>query len=503
LLLAGCSASCASGPTTLLVRISAPDGVQLATLSASIATGAAPVSKAWDHPSLPASLIVELPAAELVTVVLDASDTSGAPLHASGTTQAPGELDLALAYGAVGPDAGIDLGPGADLAPPLPCNKTTLVADDFCGATMSTLWGASWADPDAGLQQQNCELDITPPTNLIGYAGYLTDRYFDLTGSQVQVEVKQMLDPTSSADAQLHLNGLTGDLLEIIQESGTLYFRRWLGGTDTELANAAWDPVAMRWWRIRESGGTTFYETSPDGAAWVKRASEPNAPFVRFVRVELSAGAWQAEATPGSFHVDALNGGAATGIYCPAAQLSDDFSATSIGPQWHLGYQYGGCMRTQGNGQATAAIATGSECGWVSSSYYDLRGSSLFAEIAQLPNTTSNAYAWLQATADSSDRVEILERNGNLIARQIASGTYTVLASIPIDTTAHRWWRLREAGGTTFWETAPDGKTWTVRASAANPIALGRVSLNFGAGAGGAVQAPGSATFAHLNVAPP
>ena len=41
--------------------------------------------------------------------------------------------------------------------------------------------------------------------------------------------------------------------------------------------------------------------------------------------------------------------------------------------------------------------------------------------------------------------------------------------SIAYDPVAHRCWRIREAAGTTYWETSSDGVAWTVRRSAASP----------------------------------
>lgn len=38
--------------------------------------------------------------------------------------------------------------------------------------------------------------------------------------------------------------------------------------------------------------------------------------------------------------------------------------------------------------------------------------------------------------------------------------------TIPYDATAHAWVRIREAGGVTYWDTSPDGSTWTQRKSA-------------------------------------
>jgi len=38
------------------------------------------------------------------------------------------------------------------------------------------------------------------------------------------------------------------------------------------------------------------------------------------------------------------------------------------------------------------------------------------------------------------------------------------------DPVAHAWLRLREDDGSLFWETAPDGRTWTVRRTSPSPV---------------------------------
>jgi hypothetical protein len=59
--------------------------------------------------------------------------------------------------------------------------------------------------------------------------------------------------------------------------------------------------------------------------------------------------------------------------------------------------------------------------------------------------------------------------NGNLkmfLRNDYSDPTQTTIA---FDDTAHAWWRIRETGGTVFWDTAPDGLTWTNRKSQTSP----------------------------------
>jgi hypothetical protein len=52
------------------------------------------------------------------------------------------------------------------------------------------------------------------------------------------------------------------------------------------------------------------------------------------------------------------------------------------------------------------------------------------------------------------------------------SGVATQLFSDTYDANEYRWFRIRERGGTTFWESSSDGMNWTIRHSAANPITV-------------------------------
>ncbi|MFH9731873.1 hypothetical protein [Streptomyces sp. NPDC017260] len=53
--------------------------------------------------------------------------------------------------------------------------------------------------------------------------------------------------------------------------------------------------------------------------------------------------------------------------------------------------------------------------------------------------------------------------------------------TLPFDPIAHRWWRFRETGGTFYWETSPDAKTWTARRNITTPqwLKFGTLRTNF------------------------
>lgn len=66
-------------------------------------------------------------------------------------------------------------------------------------------------------------------------------------------------------------DGASLGFLQFNEENGTLSFYK----NGTSVGSVAYDPVAMRWWRLRPdaTGTTTFFETSPDGLDWLQRGS--------------------------------------------------------------------------------------------------------------------------------------------------------------------------------------------------------------------------------------
>jgi hypothetical protein len=86
--------------------------------------------------------------------------------------------------------------------------------------------------------------------------------------------------------------------------------------------------------------------------------------------------------------------------------------------------------------------------------------------------------------------------------RKIVSGTPTNLASISFDSVNHKWFRIRESGGTTYWDTSVDGLTWTNRHSVANPIAVTALMLEVLIGTWQVEGSTTSAKFDNLNIFP-
>jgi hypothetical protein len=63
-----------------------------------------------------------------------------------------------------------------------------------------------------------------------------------------------------------------------------------------------------KWWRIREQGGTTYWEYSADGLVWLLGAMDkPNPINLTAVDIEIGGGAYEPLPSPGAAHIDNYN----------------------------------------------------------------------------------------------------------------------------------------------------------------------------------------------------
>jgi hypothetical protein len=73
----------------------------------------------------------------------------------------------------------------------------------------------------------------------------------------------------------------------------------------------------------------------------------------------------------------------------------------------------------------------------------------------------------------------LVDRAQNAMGLYVRDGYADGGALFPAyDPVAHAWLRLREDAGSLYWETAPDGRTWTVRRTAASPAWASRTDLS-------------------------
>jgi hypothetical protein len=139
--------------------------------------------------------------------------------------------------------------------------------------------------------------------------------------------------------------------------------------------------------------------------------------------------------------------------------------------------------------------------GYSSKVTHDLLGSCAAVEVVQVLNQVHGTLTLFTAGPDEGNKLVILVGTGQLRCSEMVGGKETILASCAYDPVAHRWWRLRETHGTTWWEVSPDGERWTALFSKANPVGLNLAACQFVVFAGTflPVANPGMAVFDSFN----
>lgn len=130
---------------------------------------------------------------------------------------------------------------------------------------------------------------------------------YDLTASYAYLQVLAIPSALTNADALMTLKDLsTSDQLRWVVEAGTLY-AQYYNGTFNTVFSATFDPVAHAWWRIRESSGTIFWDTAPDGLTWTNQGSLATPFAVTALTAEVGGVCYENETSPGVFQWNNFN----------------------------------------------------------------------------------------------------------------------------------------------------------------------------------------------------
>ncbi len=131
---------------------------------------------------------------------------------------------------------------------------------------------------------------------------------------------------------------------------------------------------------------------------------------------------------------------------------------------------------------------------------YDLTESMVFVEAVTSDPAPVGSNHYLIANQDPSNAVFFFVGQGLVAAVTLVAGVTTVRENIPHDPAEHRWMRLRERGGTLYWELSADGAEWTVLFSMAAPFPLTALYFTLGANTQNPARNPGLVVFDNFNV---
>ena len=326
-------------------------------------------------------------------------------------------------------------------------------------------------------------------------------------GHHVRLAIRSTATPVSGD----HGEGTTGVILEWDDATTTV---SWYG---LNASDVGYDPglapitvssqIGAWWWHRVELQGTTYrYRYWKDGtsepATWTVNQTistgTPNTGYFTISSGNYSGGTAVLQVDDFQlydFTVTPVQGAAAfsSGTSLTAAAIRAVFSGTgpmssasaltaagagltALGTlrdtftnltQWS---PFGGA--TASGGRVAIPVTTGFS-GIQNTATWSLFGSSVSARLtppAAGGATAANVGMFVAWAADTANNVQVLVDGATgLISFSNEVGYYDPnVLSLPYDPVNHAFVRVREAAGTTYWDTSPDGATWTNRRASAN-----------------------------------
>lgn len=150
--------------------------------------------------------------------------------------------------------------------------------------------------------------------------------------------------------------------------------------------------------------------------------------------------------------------------------LIDNFNDNEIGPNW--GDSYGGVTET--GGQARVPLLAGAYAGYQTGRAWTFAGATVYLKLVTRPvastGTDVSANFLITSNVDGTSLGFKYNAVTNMLRMQSNTAYFDGAAlEIAYNATTHLWLRLREDGTNVYWDTSPDGTTWTNRRTLATP----------------------------------
>lgn len=189
--------------------------------------------------------------------------------------------------------------------------KMSTLADTFDTAVNPAVWTSSGT---TGWDASGKRAAVTELSS--NYSRLISAIAYDLTESALFAKVTPPAAYTNSTETVLAAKYAGGPFdpdgvyILIVGESGppALVFRLRQGAANDETYNMSYDPVAHAYLRIRHSGSTLYWDTSPDGSTWTNQRTKGSVTLgLTSVYAELQVGQWSAQATQQPGYFDNVN----------------------------------------------------------------------------------------------------------------------------------------------------------------------------------------------------
>lgn len=388
-------------------------------------------------------------------VVIAACGFKPTPVTGDGAT--PGDDD---GGGSAGSDAGVMLGP---------CGTPGAIRDDF--STTSNQWRATRMAAVSG-----GELVVTPDDNM-RFGGFSSKHVVDLTGSQITIEVTQMIQPTMFGTAAMYLYADDNHYVAFTVRNGILNAENAAGGTANDVP-VGYDPTAHRWWRVSEQSGTVSWQTSPDEVVWTTIGSIPTPTWIN--RLAIGLGGYS-DMPHGAVHFAHLNLDLQPAGWCKADTLVDHFARTTVGFDWvakrEMNMGPPGCTAQVSNGAHFDQSGFVSRCWLATTQGFDLRDSTAMVFVPGIVTTRPGWKVFLRGISDVVTDAFLIQFDAGKLCAQVRSDAPTCIAYAS-DT--FLYWRFREAASTLYFETSRDAGSWTTVFTTPDPFPLDKLEIQLG-----------------------
>jgi hypothetical protein len=188
--------------------------------------------------------------------------------------------------------------------------KAHKLVDNFNDDAIDNVKWSAYANPaPAGerVRETSGRLEIRPASGTTGYSGVASNVQYDLTESELRVEVVRAVRRATGCEMYLSAGPDNSNTVTITITDGRIDFSQRVAGTVSLLETMPYDPAVHRWLRLREHLGVLYWETSADGEEWTTRARNGWPFALGLVGVDLAAGCWQPVTAPGVAIFDNLN----------------------------------------------------------------------------------------------------------------------------------------------------------------------------------------------------
>lgn len=154
--------------------------------------------------------------------------------------------------------------------------------------------------------------------------------------------------------------------------------------------------------------------------------------------------------------------GGAAPLTCGGINLiGETFDDTPNAQLWNTYTSSSGTI-TAGAGNQTFSVqsSTASNTEFTTHHFHDLSDGSVAIELSSATLTApATAHFWVGPDHNNHARWSLA--GATLQAVYEVDGAGQTLLTAPYDAAAHRWWRIREAGGVMYWETSADGSSYS------------------------------------------